>query len=129
MSDPIIIKPEEVERFCYDCLKSVGAKDSHAKALAEVLVAADHRGVFSHGLNRLEMYVQDLKESYISKVDEPKIIKESVSTAYIDGCNCLGPVVGNFAMKIAIDKNKKTGIGWTVAKNSNHYGISGWYTM
>lgn len=125
----ILIAFEEVERFCTECLSAVGAKKSHAEAVAKVLATADHRGHYSHGLNRLEMYVNDLKETKVNTAGEPKILKESVSTAYIDGNNCLGPVVGNFSMKIAIEKAKKTGIGWAVAKNSNHYGIAGWYSM
>ncbi len=43
----------EVKRYATDCMVSVGVKTEHASALADVLVAADHRGHYSHGLNRL----------------------------------------------------------------------------
>ena len=43
----------EVKRYATDCMTSVGVKTEHASALADVLVAADHRGHYSHGLNRL----------------------------------------------------------------------------
>lgn len=43
----------EVKRYATDCMVSVGVKKDHAAALADVLVAADHRGHYSHGLNRL----------------------------------------------------------------------------
>ncbi|KAG8303545.1 hypothetical protein J6590_007203 [Homalodisca vitripennis] len=43
----------EVLRFCVDCMTLVGTSKPHAVALAEVLVEADHRGHYSHGINRL----------------------------------------------------------------------------
>lgn len=58
---------------------------------------------------------------------DPFIIKEKGATAWVDGNNLLGPVVGNYCMKLAISKAKEHGIGWVVTKNSNHFGIAGWY--
>ena len=57
------------------------------------------------------------------------ILKESAATAWVDGQNGIGPVVGNFCMDLAIKKAKECGVGWVVAKGSNHYGIAGWYSM
>ncbi|XP_023214422.1 uncharacterized protein LOC111617352 [Centruroides sculpturatus] len=75
------------------------------------------------------MYVNDIKTGICQPCGEPKIIKETVATAYVNGNNLLGPVVGNFCMKLAIKKAKEVGIGWVVAKGSNHFGICGWYSM
>ena len=49
----IRVQNSEVKAFVERCMQSVGAKVSHGTQLAEVLVAADYRGHFSHGLNRL----------------------------------------------------------------------------
>jgi LDH2 family malate/lactate/ureidoglycolate dehydrogenase len=73
--------------------------------------------------------MKDVKEGIINFNDEPKILKEAVATAWVDGMNLLGPVVGNFCMNLAIEKAKKCGIGMVVAKRSNHYGIAGYYSM
>ena len=62
------------------------------------------------------MYVNDIKLGVTVTDAEPKILKESASTAWVDGMNVLGPVVGNFCMQLAIQKAKKDGIGWVVAK-------------
>lgn len=51
---------------------------------------------------------------------KPEILHEKQSTAWVDGKNLLGPVVGNFCMDIAIEKAKETGIGWVVAKGLTH---------
>lgn len=52
----------EVRRFCIDCMTAVGTLPAHAVALADVLVEADRRGHYSHGINRLGMFscIEDL---------------------------------------------------------------------
>ncbi|XP_065320295.1 uncharacterized oxidoreductase YjmC-like [Gordionus sp. m RMFG-2023] len=127
--EKILVQLGEAKRFAVESMKAVGTQEDHAIALAELLVTADYRGHFSHGLNRLPMYVRDI-ESGICKSDcEPTILKETVSTAWVDGNNLLGPVVGMFAMNLAIKKAKATGVGWISCKNSNHFGIAGYYTI
>lgn len=48
-----VISVKEVSRFAEDCMVAVGTPQKHAKALADILIAADYRGHYSHGLNRL----------------------------------------------------------------------------
>jgi LDH2 family malate/lactate/ureidoglycolate dehydrogenase len=97
------------------------------------------------------MYINDLHKNACDGKILPKILKETPSTAWVDGQNGLGAVVGNFCMDLAIEKAKNVGVGWVVAKSnsnsllifgiieefysqiliigSNHYGIAGWYTI
>ncbi|MGH0127604.1 UNVERIFIED_CONTAM: hypothetical protein FKN15_057680, partial [Acipenser sinensis] len=124
-----LVLQSEVQSFIEKCMVATGAKPSHAKSLADVLVEGDCRGHYSHGLNRMDMYVKDIQTGICSKDGEPVIEKESVATALVNGENVLGPVVGNFCMDLAIKKAKDVGIGWVVAKGSNHYGIAGYYAM
>lgn len=118
----------ESHRFIVDCMKAAGTCEKNAVAMADVLVAADVRGHYSHGMNRLEMYVRDAKMGTCAPNAEPHILKESPSTAWVEGNNGLGPVVGNFCMQLAIQKAKKTGVGWVTAKQCNHFGIAGFYS-
>ena len=83
-------------------------------------------GHFSHGLNRLAMYVQDTQAGICKANNDPKVVKDGPATAWVDGCNGLGVVVGTFCMQLAITKAKETGVGWVVAKGSNHFGICQW---
>lgn len=124
-----LIKKTEVQSFIERCMTAVGTKPHHAQSLAEVLVEGDHRGHYSHGLNRMDMYVKDIKSGICAKDGEPVVEKESAATALVDGKNLLGPVVGNFCMNLALKKAKEAGIGWVVAHGSNHYGIAGYYSM
>ena len=59
----------------------------------------------------------------------PKVLKQKGSTAWVDGQNLLGAVVGNFCMDLAIKLAKEHGVGWVVAKNSNHFGIAGYWSL
>uniref|UniRef100_A0A8C6SIR4 Malate dehydrogenase n=1 Tax=Neogobius melanostomus TaxID=47308 RepID=A0A8C6SIR4_9GOBI len=113
-----LIHKSEVQSFVEHCMTAVGTKPHHAQSLAKVLVEGDHRGHYSHGLNRMDMYVKDIKSGICS-----------AATALVDGQNLLGPVVGNFCMNLALKKAKEVGIGWVVARGSNHYGIAGYYSM
>ncbi|GAB6031604.1 hypothetical protein CHUAL_009368 [Chamberlinius hualienensis] len=127
--DHILIAIPEVKKFIIECLKIVGAKPNHAEIMSEVLVSADYRGHFSHGLNRLELYVKDFKGGVCRSDKEPEIVNETVSTALVEGHSLLGGVVGKFAMDLAIEKAKNTGIGLVTVRGSNHFGIAGWYSM
>nr|XP_046250568.1 uncharacterized oxidoreductase YjmC-like [Scatophagus argus] len=124
-----LITKAEVQGFIERCMMAVGTKPHHARSLAEVLVEGDHRGHYSHGLNRMDMYVKDIQTGICAKDGEPVVEKESAATALVDGKNLLGPVVGNFCMNLAIKKAKEVGIGWVVAHGSNHYGIAGYYSL
>ncbi|KAJ1371843.1 hypothetical protein KIN20_033874, partial [Parelaphostrongylus tenuis] len=115
----------QLRLFALNCLKKVGCSLDHAEQLVDVLICSDYRGHYSHGLSRLHLYVQDLKRNFTTEEGEPIIHKEKGATAWVDGNNLLGPVVGNFCMKLAIEKARRNGIGWGVAKNSNHFGIAG----
>ncbi|KAK7494939.1 hypothetical protein BaRGS_00013818 [Batillaria attramentaria] len=124
-----VVPKDEMHAFVIRCMKSVGAPEHHASALADLLVAADYRGHYSHGLNRLDMYVRDIDTGMTVHNKEPTIVKETAATALVDGNNVLGPVVGRFCIDLAIKKAKEAGIGWVSARGSNHFGIAGWYSM
>ncbi|GFG29274.1 hypothetical protein Cfor_07951 [Coptotermes formosanus] len=123
----MVVPVEELTRFIKEAMVAVGTVQEHAEQMADVLVAADCRGHYSHGLNRLEMYVTDVESKTTDANAKPVVLKESPATAWVDGNNGLGPVVGSFCMQLAITKAKSVGVGWVAAKRSNHYGIAGWY--
>lgn len=114
--DGIVVPKEEMQAFIVRCMRKVGTDDAHAEALAEVLVAGDYRGHFSHGLNRLQMYVTDIEKGVCQPSGKPVVVNELAATALVDGKNVLGPVVGKFCMELAIQKAQQAGIGWVVAK-------------
>ena len=107
-------------------MMKVGAEQLRAKMLAANLTEADYVGHFSHGLNRLNVYVKDCQGKFCKPNNDPIILNESPGTAWVDGNNGLGVVVGTFCMNQAIEMAKVNGIGWVVAKGSNHFGVCQW---
>lgn len=124
-----LVSIDETRRFMTDCFLRSKTSPENAKAMADLLAEADYRGHFSHGMNRLEMYINDLHKNSTDGMTQPEILNETPATAWVDGKNGLGAVVGNFCMDLAIKKAKQVGVAVVAAKRSNHYGIAGWYTM
>lgn len=69
----------------------------------------------------LDMYVRDIETGITVSDKEPVIAKETAATALVNGNNVLGPVVGDFAMSLAIKKAHDVGVGWVVANGKNIY--------
>lgn len=70
-----VIPIGEVKRFIVDCFTALKTPTKHAESMADLLVAADYRGHFSHGMNRLEMYLNDLEAGTMDGAAEPTILK------------------------------------------------------
>ncbi len=109
--------------------EKMGCPTQDADIIADVLIAAELRGIPSHGLMRVKDYFLMVDAGRINVNPRVKIIHETPSTATVDGDNALGPVSAKFSMQIAIEKAKIAGAGWVATKNSNHFGIAGFYSM
>jgi LDH2 family malate/lactate/ureidoglycolate dehydrogenase len=131
MEENIVWVPfETMERFMVDVLKSAGVPEDDAKIVSDVLIAADKRGIDSHGVNRLKpIYIDRIRDGILEPVTNMEIIKEGPTTAVIDGHNGMGHVISKKAMQMAIDKAKTYGMGMVAVRNSTHYGIAGYYTL
>jgi LDH2 family malate/lactate/ureidoglycolate dehydrogenase len=106
-----------------------GMYEQDAKQAADVLIAADLRGIDSHGVARLSGYVRLYEANRANMNAQHKIIYETPSTATIDADQGLGLVVAPKAMDIAIEKAKNVGTGWVAIQNSNHFGIAAYHAM
>jgi len=119
---------DTVEQFMVDVFKGYGLSEADAKISAEILITADKRGIDSHGVGRLKpIYIDRIKDGQINPVTKVDIIKEGPTTAVLDANNGMGQIVSKQAMQMAIDKAKKFGMGMVAVRNSNHYGIAGYY--
>lgn len=131
MSEKVIWeKFEVIENYMADVFKKVGVPEEDAKICAEVLIAADKRGIDSHGVGRFKpIYVDRIKAGIQRPVTNFEIVRESSTTAVVDGHDGMGHVIGKKSMQLAIDKARKYGMGMVAVRNSTHYGIAGYYTM
>jgi LDH2 family malate/lactate/ureidoglycolate dehydrogenase len=107
----------------------IGLSSENALEAARVLLAADLRGVDSHGVARLSGYVRLWEAGRIIPHAKPTILRETPSTATVDGDGGLGLSVAPQAMRIAIEKARNAGSGWVSVQNSSHFGIAGIHAM
>lgn len=100
-----------------------------AKICAEILITSDLRGIESHGIGRLRMYVDRIHKGLIETDVTPVIVKESPTTAVIDGQHGIGMIIAHQSMQMAIDKAREYGMGAVAVRNSSHFGIDGYYPL
>ncbi|MFH0893732.1 MAG: Ldh family oxidoreductase [Bacteroidota bacterium] len=115
--------------FTEKVLLKMGYSPAQAASGADVLISADLRGIDSHGVIRLKDYYQLWKAGRVNASPDIKTVHETPSTAVVDADRALGVVAGPVAMQIAIEKAKIAGTGWVAVRNSNHYGIAGYYSL
>jgi L-2-hydroxycarboxylate dehydrogenase (NAD+) len=115
--------------FTESVFLAMGCSAADATTATKVLIAADLRGIDSHGVARLSGYVRLWEAGRINASPNIHVVHETPSTAVVDGGAGLGLVVAPYAMQIAIDKAKQVGTGWVSVKNSNHFGIAGYHAM
>ena len=119
--------------YLFDFTKHVflkmGCSEKDSAIIAEVFLAAELRGHPSHGMIRIKDYYELWKARRINTVPEVVVVHESPSTAVVDGDNAVGMVAARKSMEIAIEKAKTAGTGWVATRNSNHFGIAGYYSM
>lgn len=109
--------------------KKMGCSEDNATICANVLMAAELRGIPSHGITRLKDYMLMWQKGRIKAQPALKIIHETATTAVIDADQAFGAVAGTYAMRTAIKKAHKYGTAWISVRNSSHYGIAGYYAM
>lgn len=129
MEDKVIVQAKALNAFCVNVFEKLDVPTAHAKVTADVLVEADLRGIDSHGVARLRRYVKGLQDGVMLAHPKEKTVKETATTALIDAGAGLGQPVSDRAMKLSIEKAKKYGTGFVTVRNSNHYGIAGYYAM
>lgn len=115
--------------FVVEVLQKFGVPKDDAVITSQNLVKADLRGIDSHGVARLKRYTDGLKNGVVKAHPNMKIARESPVTALLDGNFGLGQVVSHKAMNLAIEKAEKNSVGLVGVRNSNHFGIAGFYGL
>ncbi len=120
---------ETLEQFMKEVLVKVSIPENDAAIISDILIESDKRGIDSHGIGRLKpIYIDRLDLGIVNPETKIDIVKETVTTAVLDGNNGMGHVVAKKAMEMAIEKAKEYGMGMISVRNSTHYGIAGYYT-
>lgn len=122
------VKYEELHAFCVKVFQGYGFTEEQSGQITDVLLAADLSGIESHGIQRLIRYHKEITGGMVQQNAKPEVVFETPLSAVIEGNDAMGQLLGVQAMQMAIDKAKKSGFGMVTVRNSNHYGIAGYYT-
>lgn len=122
-----IIAVAALEKFMCEVFIRLGVPDDDAKICAQILIASDLRGIESHGIQRMKMYYDKIRQGLQSPVTNLEIVRESPTTAVIDAHHGMGQVAAYRSMQMAIEKASVYGMGAVAVRNSTHFGIAGYY--
>ncbi|MBM4462153.1 MAG: Ldh family oxidoreductase [Chloroflexi bacterium] len=129
MDEYIKIKVMTLREFTVNVFNRFGVPVEDAQVAADVLITADQRGIESHGVQRFKRYTDGLKTGLMKPVTEIKILKETPNTLLVSAGDGMGMVAGYRTMKLVIDKALRHNVAFAAVRDSNHYGIAGYYSM
>ena len=118
---------EKLKTFCEHVYTGYGFTVEESRIITDVLLAADLYGIESHGVQRMIRYHKEITDGMVKLDAQSEIVRETPLSAVIEGNDTMGQVLASRAMQMAIDKAKTHGIGMIAVRNSNHYGIAGYY--
>lgn len=129
MKKPVTVDWNTITSFVVDAFAGYGVPLEDARICADVLLASDRKGIESHGVNRFKpIYLDRIKAGIQNPITEFEVVRETPTTAVVDGHDGMGQVIGYRSMALAIEKAKRYGMGMVAVRNSTHYGIAGYYT-
>ncbi|MCL6430464.1 MAG: Ldh family oxidoreductase [Anaerolineae bacterium] len=126
---PVTVFAGCLRDFCSEVFMHLGVPEEDAAITADVLVAADLRGIDSHGVARLKRYVDGIRDGVMRTRPNTRVVVETPATITFDADGGLGQPVSARAMRKAMEKARVVGAGFASVRNSNHYGIAGYYAM
>jgi len=119
---------QKLAQFCRKVFEAYGFSKNEAERITDILLAADLSGIESHGIQRLNRYHHEMTDlGCVDLKGKPEVVQETPVAATVDGHDGMGQLIAYWSMKLAIKKAKKTGVGLVTVRNSNHFGIAGYY--
>lgn len=123
----MLVRHEKLTAFSAACLEKLGLEAAAARLVADTLVAANLRGVDSHGVVRLPHYATRLRNGTVKARPDILVRRTGASAAVVEGDAGMGQLVATRAMHEAILLAKASGVGAVVAQNSSHCGACAWF--
>jgi LDH2 family malate/lactate/ureidoglycolate dehydrogenase len=125
----IRVQGTQLVAFCQTVFAKLGLSEDDAFAAADVLVAANVRGIPSHGVARLLRYVNGLKSGAMVPDAQVEVVMDTPTSLVLDANGAMGAPISVRAMGAAIQKARDSGAGFACVRDSNHFGIAGYYAM
>ncbi|KAI5205364.1 Malate/L-lactate dehydrogenase [Aureobasidium subglaciale] len=122
----ILVSHDNAHAYVKAVLQANNVSARDATTIASCLVAADLRGVDTHGVNRIPSYLARIRQGVLDPAAQPTIENKTPVVAQVDGKNAFGFVAAKLGMQRAIEMAEVYGIGMVSVKHSNHFGMSAW---
>lgn len=120
------VEANSAQAFVERILVGNGVSPANAVIVARCLIAADLRGVDTHGMHRIPSYMERIRKGVLDGSAVPELKQITPAVAQVDANNGFGFVAADIGMAAAIESAKIFGIGMASIKNSNHFGMSAW---
>ena len=127
MANQVSISIENMRHVVLETLAKVGVDEKDAAIIFDTIVFANQRGVATHGIGRLPLYVHKIASGHLNPRAEVEVLDDKAAYALLDAHNGFGQVVADSAIKMAITKAKKYGIAVVGVRNSNNFGTAGFF--
>ena len=121
--------PEQIRHQGEAIFRAFGLCADDAAIAMTTLLAADWRGIESHGVARIPYYAIGFLQQGITPGAPLTTQRETPVSLALHGNNGTGLVQGPRAMEHCIEKAKQSGLCMTTVKGSNHYGIADHYAL
>lgn len=128
-NEQIVLPFDRVYEWQKAIYMGAGMNEHDAGFVADHLVTADARGVYSHGIMRTSIYTSRFEQKGTSPLAQPKVVRQFGATALVDGNNSMGMVAASYGMELAIDIAKKMGTSAVSVTGSNHLGTCAYYAQ
>jgi L-2-hydroxycarboxylate dehydrogenase (NAD+) len=129
MAETTYLPVSVIENFMMDVFQGLGVPKDEAHICADVLITSDLRGIESHGVGRLKYYCDRIQAGVHLTKTEMEVVKETETTALVDGHHGMGHVIAYRSMRMAMDKARQYGLGAVTVRNGTHFGIAGYYPL
>lgn len=127
MAEQISISIENLRQVVVETLTKVGVSQDDAEIVLDTILFANRRGVATHGVGRLPLYVHKIAAGHYNPKNEIEVLADNTAYALLDAHNGFGQVVAYKATMMAIDKAKKYGVAVVGVRNSNNFGTAGYF--
>jgi len=128
-SEILRVSFEDLKNFCKQVYVKAEVPEDEAGVVADLLVRADLRGIETHGVTRLPIYIERLQKGYVRKKCQLTVIKEKGPVVFMEAHGSMGHIVAYRAMVKAVENAAEYGIGWVSVKDSGHFGVAGLFPM
>jgi len=127
MTSVLPVPFETLHRFVAKALATTGMPDEQSRIVADTLATTDAMGVYTHGTKLLIGYIKKLQAGGYVANAQPTVERQGPSWGIVDGKSALGMIGCSYAMQLAVDKAKTSGIAYVGLKNTAHVGAIGYY--